>query len=140
MWEFWIYINLKIRHLGRKKLVPLFSLFLMREPLSSGQKWFLRPELRLRKRSFLLKPKPKTTMAVGKWFSHEEKWEKGLMLMQMLMMVLMIQHMMRMVALFYYFCLLSETDSKSAGKLGNIHFRLFSYIESKNLIWFVFVL
>ena len=33
----------KIRQYRRKKLGPFFSLFLMRKPLSSGQKWFLRP-------------------------------------------------------------------------------------------------
>ena len=36
-------IILKIANKAKQKLGPFFSLFLMRKPLSSGQKWFLRP-------------------------------------------------------------------------------------------------
>ena len=36
-------VSLKIGPCRRGKLGPFFSRFLMRKPLSSGQKWFLRP-------------------------------------------------------------------------------------------------
>ena len=48
-------VSLKIGSRGPKKLGPFVSLFLMRKPLSSGQKLFLRPYFPLIRGIFLLK-------------------------------------------------------------------------------------
>ena len=47
--------KLKIGQRGNFELGPLFSLFLMRKTLSSGQKWFLRPYFPLIRVMFLLR-------------------------------------------------------------------------------------
>ena len=49
------YVSLKIGSKGPKKLGPFLSLFLMRETLSSGQKWFLRPYFPLIRGMFVLR-------------------------------------------------------------------------------------
>ena len=48
-------VSLKIGSKVPQKLGPFFSLFLMRKPLSSGQKWFLRPYFPLIRSMFLLR-------------------------------------------------------------------------------------
>ena len=49
------YVNFKIGPCHPKKLGPFPSLFLKRKPLSSGQKWFLRPYFPLIRGMFLLR-------------------------------------------------------------------------------------
>ena len=48
-------VSLKIGPCPPKKLSSFFSLFLMRKPLLSGQKWFLRPYFPLIRGTFLLR-------------------------------------------------------------------------------------
>ena len=74
--------------LEHKNYGPFFSLFLMRKPLSSGQRVFLRPWFLIIGGILVLKSglgfsfwaqkalEPRI-LAIGKWFPHEEKWEKG---------------------------------------------------------------
>ena len=48
-------VSLKIGSTSLQKFRPFFSLFLMRKPLSRGQKWFLRPYFPLIRGMFLLR-------------------------------------------------------------------------------------
>ena len=103
-------LSFKIGSKRPKKLGPIFSLLLMRKPPSRGQKWFLRPysllirgifhlrsglnfhfgyrkspnrewgKCHISKRKLLRGPQ-KPLLTPGKWFSHEEKWEKGPLLL-----------------------------------------------------------
>ena len=85
-----IYVNLKIELLQIFEKKSFSSLFLMRKPLSSDQKWFLRPYFPLIGGIFVLKSglrflfralevpirKVRKLLVTGKWFSHEEKGGK----------------------------------------------------------------
>ena len=48
-------VSLKLGSCRPEKLGPVFSFFLIRKPLSSGQKWFLRPYFPLIRGMFLLR-------------------------------------------------------------------------------------
>ena len=65
------YVDFKIGPCRPKKLGPIFSLFLMRKPLSNGQKWFLRPYVPLIRGMFLLRSG--LSFSFFAWTESEEK-------------------------------------------------------------------
>ena len=80
IWGFQI-CKFKNPPLEHKKYGPFFSLFLMKKPLSHGQRVFLRPWFLIIGGILVLKSGLGFSFwaqkALGKWFPHEEKWEKG---------------------------------------------------------------